>query len=70
MPLEQPNPTERVMSVLNFGMQSVGLARRQLEEEVETEFQRCTIMSQIRELVCSKQSCMTETNAVTNFIRL
>ena len=34
MPLEQPNPAERVMSVLNFGMQSVGLARRQLEEEV------------------------------------
>ena len=29
------NPTERIMSVLNLGMQSVRLARRQLEEEVE-----------------------------------
>ena len=50
------NPAKRVMSVLNLGMQSVGLARRQLEEEVETEIQRCTTMSQIRELALKKPS--------------
>ena len=50
------NPAERVMSVLNLGMQSVGLARRQLNEEVETEIQRCTTMSQIRELALKKPS--------------
>ena len=50
------NPAERVMSVLNLGMQSVGLARRQLEQEEETEIQRCTTMSQIRELALKKPS--------------
>ena len=50
------NPAERVMSVLNLGMQSVGLVRRQLNEEVETEIQRCTTMSQIRELALKKPS--------------
>ena len=44
------------MSVLNLGMQSVGLARRQLEQDVETEIQRCTTMSQIRELALKKPS--------------
>ena len=50
------NPAERVMSILNLGMQSVGLARRQLDEEVEAELQRCTSMSQIRELALKKPS--------------
>ena len=50
------NPAERVMSVLNLGMQSVGLARRQLEEEVETKILRCTTMSQVRELALKDPS--------------
>ena len=50
------NPAERVMSILNLGMQSVGLARRQLDEEVEAELQRCSSMSQIRELALKKPS--------------
>ena len=50
------NPAKRVTSVLNLGMQSVGLARRQLEEEVETEIQRCTTTSQVRELAVKKPS--------------
>ena len=50
------NPAKRVMSVLNLGMQSVGLARRQLEQEEETEIQRCTTMSQVRELALKKPS--------------
>ena len=49
-------PAERVMFVLNLGMQSVGLARWQLEEEVETEIQRCTTMPQTRELALIKLS--------------
>lgn len=43
------------MSVLKLGMQSLGLARGQLEE-VEAEIQRCTTMSQIRELALKKPS--------------
>ena len=50
------NPAERVMSVLSLGMQSVGLARRELEEEAETAIQKCTSMSQIRELALKKPS--------------
>ena len=37
-------------------MQSVRLPRRQVEEEVETDIQRCTTMSQIRELAQKKPS--------------
>ena len=53
------NPAERVMSVLNLGMQSVGLARRELEEEAETAIQKYTSMSQIRELAL-KKPCVQE----------
>ena len=44
------------MSVLNLGLQLVGLARRQVEEEMESEIQRCTTMLQIRELALKKPS--------------
>ena len=39
-----------------MGKQSVGLARKKLEEAVETEIQRCPTMSQIRELALKKLS--------------
>lgn len=49
------NPAERVMSVLNLGLQAVGLAREKVEdEEIEREVSRCHTMSQLRELAKKK----------------
>ena len=50
------NPAERVMSILNLGLQSVGLARRQLDEESEKELKKCSTMAQMRELAVKKPS--------------
>lgn len=45
------NPAERVMSVLNLGLQSVGLARRRLDkDEEEEQVLKCGSVSQVREL--------------------
>ena len=49
------NPAERIMSVLNLGLQSVGLARELVaRDEVEQEVSRCNSMSQVRELASKK----------------
>jgi hypothetical protein len=42
------NPIERVMSVLNLGLQGVALARQEMAEEYENEFKKCNGMSAIR----------------------
>ena len=42
------NPAERVMSVLNLGPQSVGIARRSMDEEMELALSNCNRVSQIR----------------------
>ena len=45
----------RIMSVLNLGLQSVGLARELVpREEVEQEVSCCNNMSQVRELASKK----------------
>ena len=45
------NPVERIMSILNLGLQSVGVARRRLETPSEEEqLQKCGSISQVREL--------------------
>lgn len=44
------------MSILNLGLQSVGLARRQLDEESEKELEKCSTMAQMRELAVKKPS--------------
>ena len=49
------NPAERVMSVINLGLQSIGLSRRQLEDEIEEqEVRRCGSVSEVRELASKK----------------
>lgn len=49
------NPVERVMSILNLGLQSVGLARRKLDDEgYEEQIQKCNSVSQIREQASKK----------------
>ena len=42
------NPVERVMSILNLGLQCVGLARSELSIDVETEIAKCSTLSDIR----------------------
>ena len=42
------NPAKRIMSILNLGLQSVGLARRQMEEEKESAILNCSSISEIR----------------------
>ena len=49
------NPAERVMSVINLGLQSIGLSRRQLEDQAEEqEVRRCGSVSEVRELASKK----------------
>ena len=44
------NPAERVMSILNLVLQSVGLARRQLPDDLEKLVEKCNNLGQLREL--------------------
>ena len=51
------NPVERVMSVLNFGLQSVGLARAEIPEAaLEQEVAKCNTLSELRK-IATKNSC-------------
>ena len=42
------NPAERIMSILNLGLQSVGLARTKLDDAMEKEIKKCNNNSQLR----------------------
>ena len=42
------------MSVLNMGLQSVGLARKIMEEDVEVEITKCNSIANIRKLATRK----------------
>ena len=42
------NPVERVMAILNLGLQSVGLMRASMEDELERLFSKCLNLSEIR----------------------
>jgi hypothetical protein len=44
------NFVERVMSVLNFGLQGIVLAREVMDEEYEKEFKKCNGISAVRKL--------------------
>ena len=45
------NPAERTMSVINLGLQSIGLSRRQLKNQVnEQEVRKCNSFNEVREL--------------------
>ena len=48
------NPVERIMSILNMGLQSVGLARKLMEEDVEAEITKCNSIANIRKLANGK----------------
>ncbi|XP_019864157.1 PREDICTED: uncharacterized protein LOC109593572, partial [Amphimedon queenslandica] len=42
------NPVERIMSILNLGLQCVGLAREQMTEEFEKEAAKANSLSELR----------------------
>ena len=42
------NPVERIMSVINLGLQCVGLAREKMPEEFEKEAAKCNNLTQLR----------------------
>ena len=44
------NPVERVMSILNLGFQSVGLMRKQIDDESESSISKCNNMAQLRKM--------------------
>lgn len=43
------NPVERVMSIINLGLQCVGLARSQLSDEFEKEVSKCNNLTDLRQ---------------------
>ncbi|WAR05994.1 LOW QUALITY PROTEIN: hypothetical protein MAR_021363 [Mya arenaria] len=45
------NPAERIMSILNYGLQNVATERQKLDEETEKKLNRCNGMSSVRELL-------------------
>ena len=44
------NPVERIMSILNMGLQCVGLARSEMPEEFEKEVSKCNNLAELRKI--------------------
>ena len=44
------NPAERIMSILNFGLQNCALSRAKADEETEKKLKSCGSMAAIRTL--------------------
>ena len=54
------NPVERVMAVLNLGLQCVGLARARMGEEFEREVAKCNSVSEVRKGLESQKEAVQE----------
>lgn len=56
------NPVERVMSLLNMGLQSVGLMRRKMNDEDEAAISACNSLNELRQVASKhprlKESCI------------
>ena len=50
------NPCERLMSILNLGLQCVSTTRQKCSAEIETKLKSCNSMSAIRDAAESDQS--------------
>ncbi|XP_070556692.1 uncharacterized protein [Ptychodera flava] len=44
------NPAERIMSILNLGLQAVGVMRKEMSDESEKLLQKCNSMKDVREM--------------------
>lgn len=56
------NPVERVMSLLNIGLQAVGVMRQKMPDNFEKVIHECNLMQELlqdnldlKEIVCSQQ---------------
>ena len=49
------NPVERIMSILNLGLQCVGLAREKMPDEYEREVAKCNNLTELRRIAEGKQ---------------
>ena len=50
------NPVERIMSVLNLGLQCVGLAREKMTDDFEKEVAKCNSLSELRKHLHEKEA--------------
>ena len=65
------DPAERIMSILNLGLQGIGLVRNEMKEEIETEFVRCKGLKSVRTLAEKNEEVKTEVlNSVKNTVDL
>lgn len=48
------NPVERIMAILNLGMQCVGLMRQEMPEELEKEAKKCNSMADLQRIAQNK----------------
>ena len=48
------NPVERIMSLLNLGLQCVALARDEMPEEFEMEVTKCNNLAELRGIAVKK----------------
>ena len=53
------HPADRIMSNLNLGLQSVGLARARMDEDVEVAIQRCNSVAEIRRVPGERENVRT-----------
>ncbi len=53
------NPVERIMSVLNLGLQCVGLARAEFPEAFEREVSKCNSLSELRKIATKNDDFVT-----------
>ena len=49
------NPVEHIMPVLNIGLQSVGVMRKEMSDECETIMKSCNSMEDIRKAALSNR---------------
>ena len=65
------DPAERIMSILNLGLQGIGLVRNEMKEEIEKEFVRCKGLKSVRKLAEKNEEVKTEVlNSVKNTVDL
>lgn len=57
------NPVERIMSVINLGLQCVGLAREELPEALESEVVKCNNLAELRRIATKDISFITAVQA-------
>ena len=55
------NPVEHIMSIVNLGLQSIGLARQEMSEEVEAELKKCNSLADLRRIAARKPEVVIAT---------